>query len=228
MSGIVFTNAFAAPAPVTGLALFADPATSLVTLSWTASGLAANLFDHYRIERQVGEQPWEFAGEQKAQTDPTFTDEAAPGGVEVRYRVRVSIGSTPFDSTPLDGAIEPQGLWAIVSPGEPVNSRAGLHIQPGATQSEPWDVSFPRPLGRGKPLASQDPRPDDVGRVLSLSILIPFAEKEVSELLFYWQRLPWVIAKDPDGWVGRCKITGWAKTYQPAGTRTGSFQATEI
>ncbi len=113
-----WTNAFSQPAPVTGLSLYADPTTSLVTLSWTASPLALTLFDHYRIERQTGEDPWEYAGEQTVRDDPTYIDREAPSGVTVRYRVRVSIGSTDFDSEPLDGEVVSIAGFYYVEPGQ--------------------------------------------------------------------------------------------------------------
>ena len=66
-----------------------------------------------------------------------------------------------------------------------------------------------------------------MGRVWSCSITIPYAHAEIADKVFEWQRRT-VIFKDPEGWVGWVRITGWGKTYQTAGLRRGSFTATEV
>ncbi len=227
MAVIAFTTAFAQPDAPTGLVI-TDSGDSLVTLAWDVSLLSASIFDHYRIERQVGEAPWELAGEVSDVNDPTFTDYAAPTGALVRYRVRVSIGYTGLDSEPLEGEADTVSQWAVVVPDDETLTEGGLYIDAGATMTEPWDVSFPRPLGRAYPLASEEPRPlGRMGRVWSCSITIPFSHAEIADKVFEWQRRT-VIFKAPDGWVGWVRITGWSKTYQPAGLRRGSFTATEV
>ncbi len=228
MAGIAFTSAYSQPATVTGLVITTDPSTSLVTLDWTATTLALGVFDAYVVERQVGAAPWEEIGEQRDRDTPTFTDDQAPAGVLVRYRVRVSIGATGFDSEPLDGETETVSQWAVVVPEDPSLTRGGLYVQAGATVSEPWDVSFPRGLGAAFPRASEEPRPlGRMGRVWSLNLEVPYAHQDIADVVFEWQRRR-VVLKSPDGWVGWVRISGWGKTYHVAGRRTGSLTATEI
>jgi len=231
MATIAFTTAFAVPAAVTGLVIVDDPDTSIVRLSWDSSPIAVSLFDRYEVEYQSGDSVWARAdaGDLTVQANPSFEHLAAPTGVLVRYRVRVGIGAAGFESLPLEGEVTQPSAWAFVDEEESSLSEGGLYIQPGASQSEGWPIAFFQPLGRSFPVAAEEPRPSDrLGRVLSLSIFIPRSRLDIAEKLFIWQRRSSVLVKDPDGWVGRCKLSDWSKSYQQAGHRSGSLTATQV
>ncbi len=230
MAVIAFTTAFAQPAAPTGLVL-TDAGDSLVLLAWDVSTVSASIFDHYRIERQHGEAPWELAGEVSDVNDPTFTDYAAPTGALVRYRVRVSIGYTGLDSEPLEGEADTVSQWAVVVPADSTLTRGQLPIRfGGVTQTRPVEQSWPRPLGRTKPLLSEESMTGDIAAQLTVSMVIAPARQELADLVWRWERVrPWLLFKDKRGHVWRAIFHGTELTEQSDGyVLQASWSATEV
>jgi len=230
MAVIAFTTAFTQPAAPTGLVV-TDAGDSLVSLAWNVASIDPSIFDHYRIERQTGEAPWELAGEVSDVNDPAFTDHAAPAGVLVRYRVRVSIGYTGLDSEPLEGEAQTEGQYAVVVLDDETLTRGRLPIRFGVSQSRPWDQSWPRPLGRTKPLLSEEPLPlGQLSAELSLSMIITPEESALWDLVWQWARVrPWLLLKDKRGHVWRSIFHGVVLTEQGGGdVLQASWSATEV
>lgn len=117
-----FTTDFAVPPTPGAVTATPDPDTSYVVLSWLDSSptLSASLFFAWVIYRSIEGGPFLRIGAVKAQATRTFTDEEAPVGSSLTYRVTQHNGSLESAGSEVETQVlSPTGQrdWYWVTPG---------------------------------------------------------------------------------------------------------------
>jgi len=144
-----FSTNFAPPAPITGLAAFANVDASSVDLTWDATALGAG-FRSYRIYRSPDGIAYSEVGIVLIEADSAFSDYEAPLDVPLWYQV--TVWNADEESAPVDVTSELDvSAWWFVTPGDGSNTFE-LRTVVGYSDGAPLQQEDYEPLGRSRKL----------------------------------------------------------------------------